>query len=756
MPRPEVAAWADTAALRALVRRAPLAATLWSTRRARAAVFARLRAAHGTPAASEARAVVAAEAAAAASQRLACALVRYSDGVGAFPRAVVREVLSLIDGPRTTGRVRVSFARAAVLAALHEVFAGVKGGRGVKGVVAEAMGWFEDGGPADPADMEEEEVEEEEGDSEAEYVALRKVMVEWEKGKKILFKMARLLREERGVVKAASFMSKYEKLHPVAELAEELRRCASLLDRKLQSLPSDDDGDEDEEVEEEIEEEEDGDDGEDGDDLEDGDVGAEPAVKGSRNDRAGASILRRGGAEEGRADDYAEGNRISGSGKKARKLAGGERRGKGLRKRSAVPSQILEDLDAVDENAFSGTEDCAEDEAGDDDDDDEGCRGDGVKSGPGGGSDVWKIAARRLRRRPNADQISQEPVRENGTRGTRCTHSPARRRPRQHDRNHSREDANEDQIGPVEADMDDDEDGDEVLEEDARLNEEAIDAGDEDDEGHVGIVGDENEGSSAGLRTPQKRKRSRYTPRDDAKQASPMTVSPLELENDSDDDGDSRKPRYQGRAMKKRHKLSVTLSPLYSPEEGNFGLRSKQIGRRRARKKGGFTEQETSQLLAGLKKHGWGEWTLILKAFEWDYPRTAVNLKDRARTLNLPRVRYPPPLIRDPNAVRRRGRPAGSVNPTRSKVTRRSPRRLSQQSGEHIDDSESSFDGSGDTERGGGRGSGMGDEDEKDKEEGSNGDDDDRKGDEDRKELVEEEAQGSVGVNGEEGDDDDE
>jgi hypothetical protein len=138
-----------------------------------------------------------------------------------------------------------------------------------------------------------------------------------------------------------------------------------------------------------------------------------------------------------------------------------------------------------------------------------------------------------------------------------------------------------------------------------------------------------------------RQRRDMYNPAENARVASPIS------QGDSDEDEDEG-PDFVGKlrpVLRKRRRISVELSPIKSP--------TKVFASAYAR----FNPGEDEKLLHGLKKYGWGRWTPISSEYEWDHPRSGVNLKDRARTLGLQREHFPSPLHPAANAPVRRGRP---------------------------------------------------------------------------------------------------
>jgi Myb-like DNA-binding domain len=134
---------------------------------------------------------------------------------------------------------------------------------------------------------------------------------------------------------------------------------------------------------------------------------------------------------------------------------------------------------------------------------------------------------------------------------------------------------------------------------------------------------------------------SRYGPQDKGR-----SVSPMPSDDDDYEAGQSRRKRI---VMRKRGNLDVRLSPVKTKESAAAN------GKKRTNR---FTASDDEQLVKGLERYGWGEWSLIASHYEWDHPRTNVSLKDRARTLNLNQRNFPPPLNPSNEAITRRGRPS--------------------------------------------------------------------------------------------------
>lgn len=136
-------------------------------------------------------------------------------------------------------------------------------------------------------------------------------------------------------------------------------------------------------------------------------------------------------------------------------------------------------------------------------------------------------------------------------------------------------------------------------------------------------------------------------PGENARDASPIPESP-----EATNDNLTRKRRSNRRSLQK------------SDNDVDEQVRLALARETRSKSRGRFQKFEDAWLLDGLRKYGWGSWTIISKNFgEGEAPnsRTGMSLKDRARTLDLDPQKY----VKAGGRLERRGRGRGQITPTK-------------------------------------------------------------------------------------------
>lgn len=576
--------------------------TVLGTRAKRAVTWGRQRDDHAEAAVDAMRCAVADAVNARGAEVLSRSLWHYlQDARLRFPIGLVKRVLACEDGRWTGVGMRVVFAKAAVMAGLHDAM--IKWRDGLSGDDAGQIGleWLGDGGPGDVKERICEGGSQDEDEEVEQVFTVRNFQ-----GRNYLKKLVAVMRKGDGNDSAAradasTMLQKIENGVDVGSIAREMDRLGKALRRKR---------------------------------------GAEEVLDGRRRVRkrgdvddplsqhagpsaASPQVLRNNGEPSVRSngDEPLRAQSNSAAHQKARKAAVA-----GKKKFLAV--------DHMDEAAFPGSSDEESEGSGSDGEN-------GKAESPPRKETLQEMYERRVTR-PNSPAKKAKHVKPRGDlSGAKDVNDEAGTRK-------DRREGGKYVQGRKEKDNDDEIQG--------TFSNGSGAAG-----MNAGGADPPQPSPSKSPRGSVKKNRSAYHLASEGKSASPISPE-SEFTPGSDVDGLTAKRRRLAR----RRRLSTELSPipLESPAQkekkaGAAGSGGKRIN---------WADYEDEALIQGLKRHGWGEWKLVLEDEQNEslfHPsRTNVKLKDRARVLQLDRESFPAS-----RGAPRSGRPA-KYTPTKKRFGR--------------------------------------------------------------------------------------